>query len=196
MSMPFQKYRPYATVELPDRAWPDVVLSRDGGRGAVRELADLVRICTETLANNPLRESLWEKLMLALYRSGRQAEALAQYRRCRDLLLALYFEAHEPSYAEIAAAVGKPKAVRAVGTANGQNRVDITSLSPTQQIAESCGSLDAFEDHGQLRAWGMYGPGSNRITDAIAAGDVPPPLRGVCPQGPPPPPFQPPPPPD
>jgi SARP family transcriptional regulator, regulator of embCAB operon len=50
-------------------------------------LADLVRICTETLANNPLRESLWEKLMLALYRSGRQAEALAQYRRCRDLLL-------------------------------------------------------------------------------------------------------------
>ena len=55
---------------------------------------------------------------------------------------------------------------------NGQNRVDITSLSPTQQIAESCGSLDAFEDHGQLRAWGMYGPGSNRITDAIATNVV------------------------
>jgi len=28
MSMPFHKYRPYDTVELPDRTWPDVVLQR------------------------------------------------------------------------------------------------------------------------------------------------------------------------
>ena len=28
MPMPFQHYRPYATVELPDRTWPDVVLDR------------------------------------------------------------------------------------------------------------------------------------------------------------------------
>ncbi len=28
MSMPFQKYRPYETVTLPDRTWPDVVLDR------------------------------------------------------------------------------------------------------------------------------------------------------------------------
>ena len=26
--MPFQKYRPYETVTLPDRTWPDVVLDR------------------------------------------------------------------------------------------------------------------------------------------------------------------------
>ena len=26
--MPFQKYRPYETVSLPDRTWPDVVLER------------------------------------------------------------------------------------------------------------------------------------------------------------------------
>ena len=26
--MPFQKYRPYETVSLPDRTWPDVVLDR------------------------------------------------------------------------------------------------------------------------------------------------------------------------
>jgi len=28
MSMPFQRYRPYTTVDLPDRTWPDAVLER------------------------------------------------------------------------------------------------------------------------------------------------------------------------
>ena len=28
MSMPYWKYRPYDVVELPDRTWPDVVLTR------------------------------------------------------------------------------------------------------------------------------------------------------------------------
>ena len=51
---------------------------------------------------------------------------------------------------------------------NGQNRVDITTLPRDEQFAESCGSLAAFESHGHLRAWGMYGPGSNNITDEIA----------------------------
>lgn len=39
------------------------------------------------LASHPLRESVWEVVVLALYRSGRQADALARYRSCRELLL-------------------------------------------------------------------------------------------------------------
>jgi predicted ATPase/DNA-binding SARP family transcriptional activator len=45
----------------------------------VPKLGDLVR-------RHPLREHLWALLMLALYRSGRQADALATYRRLHDIL--------------------------------------------------------------------------------------------------------------
>ncbi len=45
-------------------------------------LSDLQRLVLE----EPSRESLWGLLMLALYRSGRQVDALRAYRRAQDLL--------------------------------------------------------------------------------------------------------------
>ena len=51
--------------------------------GAEREL---VGELTELTITNPYREKLWEQLVLALYRSGRQSEALAAYQRMRTLL--------------------------------------------------------------------------------------------------------------
>ena len=48
--------------------------------------AALVEELEALVAEHPYRERLWRQLMLALYRAGRQADALATYRRARTLL--------------------------------------------------------------------------------------------------------------
>ena len=49
--------------------------------------ADLVAELEAAVAEQPLRERLHGQLMLALYRCGRQAEALEAYRRARSTLV-------------------------------------------------------------------------------------------------------------
>ncbi|MGH8792846.1 MAG: AfsR/SARP family transcriptional regulator [Stackebrandtia sp.] len=60
---------------LEQRVEADLQLERHG------ELVAELRTLT---AVHPLREEFWRQLMLALYRSGRQADALAAYRRLRQ----------------------------------------------------------------------------------------------------------------
>src|SRR5258706_4638588 len=48
--------------------------------------AELVSELTALVSQYPLREALHAQRMLALYRSGRQADALAAYRQAYDLL--------------------------------------------------------------------------------------------------------------
>jgi WD40 repeat protein/DNA-binding SARP family transcriptional activator len=50
------------------------------------EHARVVGEAESLLARHPLREGIWGALMLALYRSGRQADALGAFQRARDLL--------------------------------------------------------------------------------------------------------------
>jgi WD40 repeat protein/DNA-binding SARP family transcriptional activator len=61
-----------------DRLEADLRLGRH--RELVAELEGMVR-------EHPLRERLWAQLMLALYRAGRQADALLAYQRARSVLV-------------------------------------------------------------------------------------------------------------
>ncbi len=65
-------------IALEDRVEAD--LESGLGSELVPELEALV-------AEHPFRERLWAALVVATYRSGRQAEALGVYQRARDLLL-------------------------------------------------------------------------------------------------------------
>ena len=82
-------YEPWAQAEigrlaelrlaaLQDRIDADLALGRDG---------DLVGELEQLVSEHPLSERLRGQLMLALYRSGRQAEALAAYRAARETLV-------------------------------------------------------------------------------------------------------------
>jgi Bacterial transcriptional activator domain/AAA ATPase domain len=65
-------------VAVEDRIEADLRQGRH--RELVAELEGLVR-------EHPLRERLWAQLLLALYRAGRQADALLAYQRARSILV-------------------------------------------------------------------------------------------------------------
>jgi WD40 repeat protein/DNA-binding SARP family transcriptional activator len=62
---------------LEDRVEADLALGSDG---------ELIGELESLIAANPLQERLREQLMVALYRAGRQADALAAYRQTSELL--------------------------------------------------------------------------------------------------------------
>ncbi len=47
---------------------------------------DLISELGGLVADHPLQEGLWAQRMLALYRAGRQADALRAYAEVRDIL--------------------------------------------------------------------------------------------------------------
>ena len=53
---------------------------------ATGRAAEIIGELEAAIADAPLRERRWGQLMLALYRAGRQGEALGAYQRARSLL--------------------------------------------------------------------------------------------------------------
>ena len=86
------------TPELPDRqrgvaektrwleAHAALVEDRADALLATGRAAEIIGELEAAVADAPLRERRWGQLMLALYRAGRQGEALAAYQRARSLL--------------------------------------------------------------------------------------------------------------
>ena len=116
-----------------------------GSAGALT--AELGRMVTD----HPLRERLRGQLMLALYRSGRQAEALEVYRQFRSALMEEL--GLEPSSAlrELQAAILRHDPVLAPGSATGGTplaRRPVTVLCVALQLAPSSGAALDPEAHG------------------------------------------------
>jgi AraC family transcriptional regulator, regulatory protein of adaptative response / methylated-DNA-[protein]-cysteine methyltransferase len=107
------------------RLFPNALIERD--EGGLRELVEGALVAIERPAAAPdlpidvagtaFQEAVWREL---------RKIPLGQTR----------------SYAQIAAAIGQPKAVRAVGTANGDNHVAV--LIPCHRVIRSDGSLGGY----------------------------------------------------
>ncbi len=82
-------YEAFATSEIArlEELRLEATELRVGADLAAGMSGELVGELERLVAEHPLRERLWGHLMLALYRSGRQAEALRAYGRCRDQLV-------------------------------------------------------------------------------------------------------------
>lgn len=82
-------YEEFAQVAIArlEEARLEVLEDRIDADLAIGENAGLVGELEELVAEHPLRERLQAQLMLALYRSGRQADALESYRRARDSMV-------------------------------------------------------------------------------------------------------------
>jgi predicted ATPase/DNA-binding SARP family transcriptional activator len=92
-------WRGAALAEFRDEPWATgpavrleelrlVALERTGdARLALGDHLELAGELSSLVVEHPFRERLWAQLMISLYRSGRQADALRAYGRLRDLLV-------------------------------------------------------------------------------------------------------------
>jgi DNA-binding SARP family transcriptional activator/ABC-type branched-subunit amino acid transport system substrate-binding protein len=82
-------YEPFAELESGrlEELWLVAVEQRIAADLALGAHTAVVAELETLVARHPLRERFWEQLMLALYRSGRQTEALQAFQRARRVLI-------------------------------------------------------------------------------------------------------------
>jgi DNA-binding SARP family transcriptional activator len=155
-----------------DRIEADLALGRQ---------VELVPELEALASKHPLRERLRGQLMLALYRSGRQAEALEAYRAARRTMLAELGIEPGRALQELERAIlaqepaldgGPPRAPAAVGGAVTPGRSASSPLvGRAEQLALlSAGLEDALAGRGRLFVLvGEAGAGKTRLADEVAS---------------------------
>jgi predicted ATPase len=132
---------------------------------ALGEHRELVSALRATLDQHPFRERLWGQLMLALYRSGRQAEALETFQETRRVLagelgldpgpelrrLQESILAHDPAIAPV------PIALRARGN------LPAPSTSFVDRDEELATVVALLRDHRLVTLTGPPGVGTSRL---------------------------------
>jgi predicted ATPase/DNA-binding SARP family transcriptional activator len=156
-------------VAIEARAGADLVLGLHG-----ELVGELEALCRE----HPLRERLWELLILALYRAGRQAEALRAYTEARDRLVDELGIEPGPALRELQARVlaqdpvltpPGPARLRAAGpAATGNLRAQLSSfIGRDPELERLC---EAVRSHRLVTLIGPGGAGKTRL--AVEAAGV------------------------
>jgi len=149
------RYEPFAQAEIArlEELQLACLEERNEAHLALGSAGALTAELGRMVADHPLRERLRSQLMLALYRSGRQTEALETYREFRNALredLGL-----EPSSAlrELEAAILRHDPILAPGSATSgtaQARRPVTVLCGALQVTSSSGVTLDPEAHGDV----------------------------------------------
>jgi DNA-binding SARP family transcriptional activator/DNA-binding beta-propeller fold protein YncE len=172
-----------AAVE--DRIDADLALGRH---------ADLLAELEAVVAKHPLRERLRGQLMLALYRCGRQAEALDVYQRGRRALAEELGLEPSPALRELESAIlarkpnlelpsrvaKQPVAARLTAPASGRRRrlllagvLLLTAAVSATVYAFTHASSGTALDRVPANSIGLIDPKSNRIAAAVPVGNAP-----------------------
>jgi predicted ATPase/DNA-binding SARP family transcriptional activator len=150
-----------------ERLHEDVLEDRLDCDLALGRHADVVAELEALTAEHPFRERMWALLMLALYRSGRQAGALDAYRRAREALADAYgldpgpelqrlegrILAQDPSLDPLASAPARPRG-RPVAVVRGNLPAPLTTFVGRQEELVELGRL-----LGTCRLLSLTGPG-------------------------------------
>jgi DNA-binding SARP family transcriptional activator/predicted ATPase len=147
------RYEPFAQAEIArlEELRLACLEERNEANLALGSASALTAELGQMVTDHPLRERLRGQLMLALYRSGRQADALEAYREFRSTLMEEL--GLEPSSAlrELQAAILRHDPVLAPGSAAGGTplaRRPVTVLCVALQLAPSSGVALDPEAHG------------------------------------------------
>jgi predicted ATPase/DNA-binding SARP family transcriptional activator len=148
--------------------------------------ADVIGELEEQVRSTPFRERSWELLVLALYRCGRQADALAAYRRARQVLVEQLGIEPGPALQELRGAIleQRPELVGSAAPPFVEQRSDSAAARRTGRLpaataplvgraAERRNVADLLDVHRLVILTGVGGTGKTRLALAVG-GERPP----------------------
>ncbi|MCX2948579.1 BTAD domain-containing putative transcriptional regulator [Lentzea sp. NEAU-D7] len=143
---------------------------------ALGEHAAVAPLVNALVERHPFRERLWEQLMIALYRSGRQAESLAAFQRARSVLVDELGIEPGPRLRDLEQAVltADPRLdlpERTPVVVRGNLPADRSSFVDRPETAHVA---DLIRRHRLVTLTGVGGVGKTRLAMHVARGEKPP----------------------
>jgi predicted ATPase/DNA-binding SARP family transcriptional activator len=136
---------------------------------ALGEHREIVAPLRAALVENPFRERLWGQLMLALYRSGRQADALEAFREARRLLSEQVALEPGPELRRLQEAIlTHDAAIAPVPVARRRGNLPAPSTSFVDREQELARVVELLREHRLVTLAGPPGVGKSRLALEVA----------------------------